>query len=247
MPQRAAEIPALPWVAKRAAAGYRCGRGGAKTTPRSQRGLRRRGRVGPELRCAAARRQCWCLQEREATTHGGRGIAERPVSTRSYTTSCLILAPSLLRWHFLRALDYRCQALDDLQDLAVGVLLSSLLRVHDDPAGPSVTVAFEVIDGWAQADTYRFPGFRPHSTVRGVSGDSKVRILRLQRRGKKPSVAPVGVASEREALRAGHSRSNLGSVMGGPAYCSMTVTTTAASSAFPVIHPNNLPSMTGVR
>jgi len=42
-------------------------------------------------------------------------------------------------------------------------------------------------------DTYGFPGFRPSATVRGVFGDPKVRILRLQRRGKKPSVALVDV------------------------------------------------------
>src|SRR5205814_10234 len=46
---------------------------------------------------------------------------------------------------------------------------------------------------------------------------------------------------------AGHFRSNLGSVIGSPAYCSMTVTTTAASSALPAIHANNLPSSTGAR
>ena len=65
--------------------------------------------------------------EREATARGGRGTAERPVSARSCTTLCLILSPSLLRWHLLRALDYRGQALDDLQRLAVGVVLSRLL------------------------------------------------------------------------------------------------------------------------
>jgi hypothetical protein len=34
-------------------------------------------------------------------------------------------------------------------------------------------------------DAYRFPGFRPEPTVRGIFGDPKARILRLQRRGKK--------------------------------------------------------------
>src|SRR5215469_15165637 len=34
-------------------------------------------------------------------------------------------------------------------------------------------------------DVYRFPGFRPRATVRGVFGDPKVRIVRLERRGKK--------------------------------------------------------------
>ena len=43
-------------------------------------------------------------------------------------------------------------------------------------------------------DTYRFSGFRPLATVRGVFGDPKVRILPLQRWGKKHSVGPVAVA-----------------------------------------------------
>src|SRR3989337_128904 len=34
-------------------------------------------------------------------------------------------------------------------------------------------------------DAYRFPGFRPASTVRGIFGDPKARILRLKRRGEK--------------------------------------------------------------
>ncbi|MFB3115200.1 MAG: hypothetical protein ACE1ZW_04400, partial [Nitrospirales bacterium] len=34
------------------------------------------------------------------------------------------------------------------------------------------------------ADAYRFPGFRQRATVRGVFGDAKARVLRLQRRGK---------------------------------------------------------------
>ena len=34
-------------------------------------------------------------------------------------------------------------------------------------------------------DAYRFPGFRPEATVRGIFGDPKARILRLLRRGKK--------------------------------------------------------------
>src|SRR5262249_32355427 len=48
--------------------------------------------------------------------------------------------------YFLRSLDYWCQSFDDLQRLAVGVVFSSLLRVHDDPAGTSITIAFQVID-----------------------------------------------------------------------------------------------------
>ena len=34
-------------------------------------------------------------------------------------------------------------------------------------------------------DAYRFHGFRPASIVRGIFGDPKARILRLERRGKK--------------------------------------------------------------
>jgi hypothetical protein len=34
-------------------------------------------------------------------------------------------------------------------------------------------------------DTFRFPGFRPEATVRGIFGDPKARILRFLRRGKK--------------------------------------------------------------
>ena len=36
-------------------------------------------------------------------------------------------------------------------------------------------------------DTYRFPGFRPQATVKGVFGDPKARIVTLVRRGKKRS------------------------------------------------------------
>jgi hypothetical protein len=34
-------------------------------------------------------------------------------------------------------------------------------------------------------DAYRFPGFHPLATVRGMFGDPKVRIVRLVRRRKK--------------------------------------------------------------
>src|SRR6516164_6196271 len=33
-------------------------------------------------------------------------------------------------------------------------------------------------------DAFRFPGFRPEATVRGIFGDPKARILRLLRREK---------------------------------------------------------------
>ncbi len=45
-------------------------------------------------------------------------------------------------------------------------------------------------------DAYRFIGFRPESTVRGIFGDPKARIVRLLRRGKKRTAEPVGEVSE---------------------------------------------------
>src|SRR5512135_2264758 len=39
-------------------------------------------------------------------------------------------------------------------------------------------------------DAYRFTGFRPGPTVRGVFGDPKARILRLLRPGKKRDFSP---------------------------------------------------------
>jgi len=41
-------------------------------------------------------------------------------------------------------------------------------------------------------DAYRFPVFRPGSTVRGSFGDPKARILRLEQGGGELSVAPAG-------------------------------------------------------
>lgn len=43
-------------------------------------------------------------------------------------------------------------------------------------------------------DTYRFPGFRPLATVRGVFGDSKARIVTLVRRAKKTICGHCGRA-----------------------------------------------------
>jgi hypothetical protein len=40
-------------------------------------------------------------------------------------------------------------------------------------------------------DAYRFPGFRPLPTVVGIFGDPKVRVIRLERRGKKLRAEPV--------------------------------------------------------
>src|SRR6188472_3508339 len=45
-------------------------------------------------------------------------------------------------------------------------------------------------------DAYRFTGFRPEPTVRGIFGDPKARLLRLLRRGKKRPVDRVGSGSE---------------------------------------------------
>jgi hypothetical protein len=40
-------------------------------------------------------------------------------------------------------------------------------------------------------DTYRFPDFRPGPTIRGIFGDPKARVIRLERRGKKRHAAPA--------------------------------------------------------
>jgi hypothetical protein len=40
-------------------------------------------------------------------------------------------------------------------------------------------------------DAYRFPGFIPRRTIRGVFGDPQARIVSLTRRAKKQSAAPV--------------------------------------------------------
>lgn len=40
-------------------------------------------------------------------------------------------------------------------------------------------------------DSYRFPGFKPCERILGVFGDSKARIVRLERTGKKLSAAAV--------------------------------------------------------
>ena len=49
-------------------------------------------------------------------------------------------------------------------------------------------------------DTFRFPGFRPEATVRGIFGDPKARILRLQRLGKKRPVDRVDGRTERSTI-----------------------------------------------
>src|SRR5215472_10081820 len=40
-------------------------------------------------------------------------------------------------------------------------------------------------------DSYRFPGFHPALTVRGLFGDPHARVIRLTRRSKKPRVGHV--------------------------------------------------------
>lgn len=40
-------------------------------------------------------------------------------------------------------------------------------------------------------DAYRFPGFRPLETVRGIFGDHKARVITLVRRSKKLSATPA--------------------------------------------------------
>jgi len=41
------------------------------------------------------------------------------------------------------------------------------------------------------SDAYTFPGFRPRQFIEGIFGDHRARLVRLTRRGKKPSVVPV--------------------------------------------------------
>jgi hypothetical protein len=41
-------------------------------------------------------------------------------------------------------------------------------------------------------DAYRFPGFEPLATVRGLFGDPRAVVVTLQRRGKKRRAAFVG-------------------------------------------------------
>jgi hypothetical protein len=40
-------------------------------------------------------------------------------------------------------------------------------------------------------DVYRFPGFTPEATVRGIFGDPKAVVITLRRRGKKRAVVSV--------------------------------------------------------
>ena len=43
------------------------------------------------------------------------------------------------------------------------------------------------------SDEYRFPGFRPSTTVQGVFGDSSARLIALHRRSKKRTAVHVVV------------------------------------------------------
>jgi hypothetical protein len=52
-------------------------------------------------------------------------------------------------------------------------------------------------------DTYRFPGFRPRSTVQGIFGDPKARVVYLERRGEKRFAAPAAISSEGDTIASG--------------------------------------------
>ena len=52
-------------------------------------------------------------------------------------------------------------------------------------------------------DTYRFPGFCPSSTLQGIFGDPRARILRLNRRGKKPFAELAALSSEHGTIENG--------------------------------------------
>ena len=41
-------------------------------------------------------------------------------------------------------------------------------------------------------DEYRFPGFRPRATIKGIFGDPKARIIQLERRQKKRFAVVAG-------------------------------------------------------
>jgi hypothetical protein len=43
-------------------------------------------------------------------------------------------------------------------------------------------------------DAYRFPGFRPEQTVRGIFGDPKARVITLKRRSKKRLAGVAGAS-----------------------------------------------------
>lgn len=51
-------------------------------------------------------------------------------------------------------------------------------------------------------DEYRFPGFRPRAEIAGMFGDSRARVIRLERRQKKRHVGfveqPIGVSTTRD-------------------------------------------------
>jgi len=63
-------------------------------------------------------------------------------------------------------------------------------------------------------DAYRFPGFRPQATVKGVFGDPNARVVTLVRREKKQSAGVVAARS-----RAG------------------TTTSSGRSATYPVVTP----------
>ena len=50
-------------------------------------------------------------------------------------------------------------------------------------------------------DVYRFPGFEPLATVRGLFGDPRAVVVTLQRRGKKRRAAFVGKSRPPSTIR----------------------------------------------
>ena len=45
-------------------------------------------------------------------------------------------------------------------------------------------------------DEYCFPGFRPRATIKGIFGDPKARVIRLERRQKKQDAGVAGRFTE---------------------------------------------------
>ena len=74
-------------------------------------------------------------------------------------------------------------------------------------------------------DAYRFPGFTPSRTIRGIFGDPQARIVTLTRRPKKPSAAPVAGPRVR-----GTTDSRDGSAIFRVATCAFTSSSTCGGS-----------------
>jgi hypothetical protein len=72
-------------------------------------------------------------------------------------------------------------------------------------------------------DAYRFPGFTPSATVRGIFGDPQTRVITLTRRSKKRDAGRVAccitrgtiaIPTEREISRVGRTGSTWNSIGG---------------------------------